>query len=127
MNPIRIVFLMISAGNKALCASTRQPFGCNLNLLIPHFHNCGSSQGRLNTCSTAGVESVFEIPVPEALPKHNNRAELIRAQAYLLPHADMESTWKLHRRQRGAEKTDRSCDRSIKESVHSALKTYGLL
>lgn len=103
----------------AACASTPQPFGCNLNLLIPHFHNCGSSQGRLNTCPTAGVESVFEIPVPETLPKHNNRAELIRAQAYLLPHADMESSWKLYQRQRGAVK------RSIKESVHTCVLIWG--
>lgn len=91
LNHIQLVFLMISAEKRqrSLCIYTT-PFGCNLNLLIPHFHNCGSSLGRLNTSPTAGLESVFEketekpmqaSPVQEALPKHNDRAELITVEA----------------------------------------------
>ncbi len=91
LNHIQLVFLMISTEKRqrSLCIYTT-PFGCNLNLLIPHFHNCGSSLGRLNTSPTAGLESVFEketekpmqaSPVQEALPKHNDRAELITAEA----------------------------------------------
>lgn len=91
LNHIQLVFLMISDEKRqcSLCICIT-PFGCNLNLLIPHFHNCGSSLGRLNTSPTAGLESVFEketekpmqaSPVPEALPKHNDWAELITAEA----------------------------------------------